>query len=260
MKNKEKTKPKRIVISNQKGGVGKTTTVINLSGAFAKQNLKTLLIDLDSQGNLSKSFLENVPEERTTLNIFNQKEIIPIKTYNENINIIPCDNSLSSIIPKMTSDFDTIFLLNDFVKQQTNYDIILFDTPPTLMNLSLSAMVSSDYLLVPISTQFYSMQGTNDILISFMKIKNRFNNDMQFLGGLVSMHDKRTAMANDILKEIKTEFKNELFNSIIPRTIKIEEAQVDRKTVIDLFPGSDVSNCYLDLSKEILNKIERKRK
>ena len=253
MENKEK--PVRIVISNQKGGVGKTTTVINLSGAFAKQGKRVLLIDLDPQGNLSKSFLDNVPDEKTTLNIFEQKEIIPIKTYNKNIDLIPCDNSLSSIISKMTSDIDTIFLLKDFAEKQNNYDLIFFDTPPTLMNLSLSAMVSCNYLLVPISTQFYSMQGTNEILQSFIKVKNRFNPEMKFLGSLISMHDKRTAMANDILNEIKTSFKDELFENIIPRTIKIEEAQVNKKTVIDLFPNSFVSEKYFLLSKEIFNKI-----
>jgi len=253
----KKEKSYRIVISNQKGGVGKTTTVINLSGALAKQEKKVLLIDLDPQGNLSKSFLETVPGDKTTLNIFNQQSIKPIKTYNKNIDIIPCDNSLSSIISKMTSDIDTIFLLKDFVKTQTNYDIIMFDTPPTLMNLSLSAMVSCDFLLVPISTQYYSMQGTNEILQSFIKVKNRFNQKMEFLGALISMHDKRTAMANDILKEIKSEFKDELFKSIIPRTIKIEESQVNKKTVIDLFPESEVSKQYLKLSEEIINKINK---
>jgi chromosome partitioning protein len=250
-------KTKKIVISNQKGGVGKTTTVINLSGAFSKQGFRVLLLDLDPQGNLSKSFTNNVSELNNTLNIFTQEQkVIPVKTYNKNIDLITCDNSLSSIIPKMTSDIDTMFLLKDFVLTMNEYDIVLFDTPPTLMNLSLSAMISSDFLLVPISTQFYSLQGTNEILMSFIKIKNRFNPDMKFLGSVVSMHDKRTALSNDILKEIKSGFKDEVFNTIIPRTIKIEESQANKKTVIDFYPNSLVSEKYISLSNEILKRIK----
>ncbi len=246
--------PPIITVSNQKGGVGKTSVTINLSGAFALQQKKVLLIDLDPQGNLTKSFLKQITS-KTTLDIFHDKNVIAQNTYNKNIDIIPCDKTLSSITPIMSKDINVMFNLKQYLHRQKTYDVILIDTPPTLMDLSMSAIVSAKYLLIPLSTQYFSMHGTNEIIKTFTKTKKILNSSIEFLGCCISMHDKRTALSNEILTQIKTKFKDKVFKTIIPRTIKVEEAQVRRKTVIDEFRKSEVSKKYLTLSQEILSRI-----
>ena len=242
-----------ITTANQKGGVGKTTTTVNLAGALSMIGHKVLVIDTDPQGNATKSLTEEEPPCSVS-DIFNGESPPPIKTSNHNINLIPADKNLSSVTSKMTNDYDLLFKLKDYIKTQKNYNFILIDTPPTLLNLTLSGMIAAEYLLIPISTQYYSLQGTNDLIESYQKVRQRLNPDLKLLGACISMHDKRTALSNEILTEIQSYFNGQLFTSIIPKTVKIEEAQAGVRIITDMFPGTEASRQYLSLAKEITAK------
>ena len=266
---------KTICIANHKGGVGKTTTTINLAGALSRTGKQILVCDLDQQGSASKSLAgPDFPE--TILNIFSGQSITPLQTKNQNIYLLPADKNLSSITQKMATDYDTLFKLKDYLKtlnckgmneetrkrcimigEPNEYDFVLIDTPPTLLNLTLAGMIAADYLLIPISTQYYSLQGTNDLIESYQKVQQRLNEDLKLLGACISMHDKRTALANEVLQEIKQHFNGNLFKSIIPKTIKVEEAQVKVMPVTDLYPESEVSKQYFNLANEIIRRTEQ---
>lgn len=243
------------VIANQKGGIAKTTTATNLSGAYSSFGKKILLVDLDPQGNASKSSTESQFSD-SVLNVYLNKKISPLKTNDPNIDLLPSSRTLSSIIPKMTLENEILFKLKDYLKNfESAYDIVIIDTPPTILNLTLSGMVAADYLLIPMSTNFFTLQGTEDLLESFRKVKENLNPDLKLLGACISIHDKRTALANQILGEIKSYFNGRLLESIIPREIKIEEAQVNCSTVVKMFPESKSAKAYLNLAREIESKI-----
>lgn len=260
---------KTICIANQKGGIGKTTTTVNLAGALSRKGSKILVADLDPQGSASKT-LSDITFQETIYHIFSGQNITPLQTKNQNIYLLPADKNLSSITPKMVTDYDVLFKLKDYLKnvnykgvdEETRkrmlfpfeYDFILIDTPPTLLNLTLAGMIAADYLLIPVSTQYYSLQGTNDLIASYQKVQQRLNENLKLLGACISMHDKRTALANEVLQEIKNHFNGNLFQSIIPKTIKIEEAQVNCSTITDLYPESKVSKQYLNLADEIIRR------
>ena len=245
-------KPITITITNQKGGVGKTSVAYNLAGALSKK-YKVLICDLDPQGNISSSFKHHGTSN--IKDIFGKETCLPIRTNIQNINLLPSDRSLSGILPHLTSDFDLQYKLDDFLKTQTQYDFILIDTPPTIGNFSLCAAIASKYFLIPISTQYYTMQGTSDLLASMEKVKERLNNDLTFLGACVSLHDKRTALSKEILVNVKKKFNGKLFDTIIPKVIAVEESQVFKEPLAQCFPNLKVTRCYQQLTLEIIERI-----
>ena len=241
-----------ITIANQKGGVGKTSATYNLAGVLSK-NHKVLVCDLDPQGNMSSSF--KYEDASNIKDIFNGETPNPLHTNIPNIDLLPSDRSLSGILPQLTADFDLKYKLDDFLKTQTEYDYILIDTPPTIGNFSLCAAIASKYFLVPISTQYYTMQGTSDLLDSMEKVKERLNPDLSFLGACISIHDKRTALSKEILANVKSKFNGILFETIIPKAIAVEESQVFKEPLAQCFPKHEVTKCYQKLTQEIIERI-----
>ena len=239
---------KTIAILNQKGGCGKTTVAYNLAGALAFGK-KILLIDLDSQGNLSKSL--EYDSTHTAKDIFTGSSPVPCRTNVSNIDLIPADKTLSAITHEITADIDMQFRLREYLSTLIDYDLVIIDTPPTVGGFTLAAMIAANYFLIPISTNFYTTHGTSDLMETIAKVQKRLNPNLKMLGACISIHDKRTVLANEILTQTQKRFNGKTLNSIISKSIKVEEAAVNRSPVVYSFPKSQTAKEFKALANEI---------
>jgi chromosome partitioning protein len=197
-----------VVIANQKGGVGKTTTAINLSAACALQGKRVLLIDLDPQGNSSLSFVESERIDGSAFDLFTdmQKswEDFIYSTAVKKLDIVPARINLAKLEAKLVGDFDAIFRLRDRIEQiRSKYDLIFIDTPPTLGLITVNALVAASHVLIPIQSSYFALEGTDDLLETIEKVRARPNPDLDILGVLVTLFDKRTSLSKDVEMHIR---------------------------------------------------------
>lgn len=249
-----------IVIANQKGGVGKTTTAINLSAACALQGKKVLLIDLDPQANSSLSFIEPQRVNGSALELFTELNqpwenfIYPTKI--ETLEIVPSRINLAKLEPKLVGDFDAIFRLRDRIEKiRPHYDLIFLDTPPTLGLITVNALVAANYVLIPIQSSYFALEGTDDLLETIEKVRSRPNPDLQILGVLVTLFDKRTTLSKDVEAHIRKVFGKKTFKTMITRSVRLEESPAHKETIFTFAPNSSGAVEYQKLSKEVLKRV-----
>ncbi|MBI4979672.1 MAG: ParA family protein [Spirochaetes bacterium] len=246
----------KIAVVQSKGGSSRSTTCFNLSTALQRQtNGRLLMVDLDEQGSLSSSFLATIPTDNTVLNIFEGKPVTPTPTYSSMIDILPATRELGTITAKANADFEIMYRLADFLDGQTTYDMVIIDTPPSIGHFTMSALVAAEWVLVPVSTQIYSVQVLDDVLDVMMKVKKRINSKLRLLGVIPSITD-RTVVSRQIQNELTSKFNGHTLPSI-SRTVKIEESHIHRKTVLDHFPSSVVAIEYITLASAILERIKK---
>lgn len=252
-----------IAVTNQKGGVGKTTSAVNISAALAFMGKSTLLVDSDPQANSTISAVSDPTKyEKSLYDVMvesgnNIEEIITSSTI-PGLDVAISKISMAKLEPALLGAIDSHYRLKDvlsYVKKK--YDCIVIDTPPTLGMITLNALVASDYILIPIQSSYLCLEGTDDLLETIEKVKKVANPNLRIIGVLVTLHDKRTNIARDVLVRIKKVFGKQVFREVISKSVKLEESPAYKESIFTFAPNSVGATQYKNVVKELLRRAKK---
>jgi chromosome partitioning protein len=248
-----------VSIANQKGGVGKTTTAINLAAALAMRGRRTLLIDMDPQSNSSMSYLDIRTVERSLYDVLSDAQYaladVIVESSLANLQVAPARIALAKLEAKLVGEMDAHFRLKDRLDPiRDNYEFVVIDCPPTLGLLTANALVASSHLLVPIQSSYFALEGTDDLLETVEKVRARANPDLRLLGVLITMHDRRTAIARDIRNQIRAVFGDLVFATVISKSVRLEESPAYKESIFTFAPESSGATEYNRLCEEVIDR------
>lgn len=253
---------KKIAIINQKGGVGKTTTAINLGTYLARSGKKVLILDLDPQGNTTSGLgvdsdelngcvynvlIDNAPVHRIKVDTDAHK----------NLHLAPASINLAAaeveLVSQLAREHKLKVALDDI---SSDYDYILIDNPPSLGLLTVNGLVATDRVIIPVQAEYYALEGLGQLLSTIKRIRVQLNPNLELLGVLVTMYDKRTSLSKEVQSELQQHFGTHVFDTVIPRNVRLAEAPSYGKTIADYDKFSKGAQAYKNLSKEVINRWE----
>ena len=255
---------KIVAITNQKGGVGKTTTSINLGASLAANDLRVLLVDFDPQGNSTSGLgIDKNPEILTVYNALlggMPIERTILKTECEGLDIVPADKNLVAANLELVDLPDREHRLKEVLDEiRPSYDYILIDCPPALDLLTLNALVAAQSVLIPIQCEFFALEGISQLMDTIDKVRDSFSHQLKIEGILLTMYDERTNLTRQVADDLRDFFKNEVLHTVIPRSIRLAEAPSFGKPILMYDPRSRGAESYIKLAKEILENEQRNR-
>lgn len=253
-------KPKIISVTNQKGGVGKTTTTINLGAALAELGKRVLIVDLDPQGNASTGLGIEIEERTFTtyellLDDVSLQDVV-YKSDQENLFIVPATVDLSSADMELVSNEKRSFLLHDALRQPAmtdlGFDFILIDCPPSLNLMTVNAMVASDSVLIPLQSEFFALEGLSQLMLTIREVRNSANTSLRIEGVVLTMYDARNNLSQQVEQDARDNLGELVFKTIIPRNVRVSEAPSFAMPVITYDSASKGAVAYRALAKELL--------
>jgi chromosome partitioning protein len=248
-----------LAIINQKGGVGKSTSAVNLAAALGEKGKQTLVVDLDPQGNTTSGFgVEKIVDMKSIydglMNDVAAEELI-LSTEEKGVDIIPATIDLAGAEPELAVVISRESRLNDALATvQGVYDFILIDCPPSLGLLTINALAAADQLIIPIQCEFYALEGLSKLLDTMKLVKMRLNKRLEIQGVLLTMYDGRTTLSRQVADEVREFFKEQVYKTVVPRSVKLAEAPSFGQSILAYETGSKGAQAYRDLAKEVIKR------
>ncbi len=252
-------------ITNQKGGVGKTTSVMNLGSYMSTLNKKILIVDLDPQSNLTSGLLTNELKEKYN-SIYNvlisdldtKKAIYPTRI--DNLFLLPSSIELAGAEVEMVSKVSRENILKKALNKIVNdYDFVIIDCPPSLGLLTVNGLVASEKVLIPVQCEYYALEGLGQLINTVTMVRENLNETLDIGGVILTMYDSRTNLSKDVAKEVRNFFEGKVFDSVIPRSIRLSEAPSRSLTIYEYAPYSSGALAYFNLANEVINRFEGKK-
>lgn len=254
---------KIIAVANQKGGVGKTTTTVNLSAILAKKGNKVMIIDADPQGNATSGLGIDKDDVKSLYDVLVNEEPIEEtleETTMENLDVCPSNINLAGAEVELVSLISREYRLKEQLdKIKEEYDYILIDCPPSLGLITLNAFTAADSVLIPVQCEYYALEGLGQLINTINLVKKHLNKSLEIEGAILTMYDIRTNLSNQVVKEVKKYFDDKVFKTVIPRNVKLSEAPSYGMSIVEYDSRSKGSKSYDKLAKEFLKKQEKSK-